>query len=255
MDSSRTDEKPIRWRGFAIAAAVAVNLVVVWFAVHGALSSEPAGTTTVIPSSPTDTASSPTTGSRPSDAATPEPGADLGVEAAVLVTATPDSEGFVDVIERVRPANPIRQLTLEPPPASSPNDDPPQVLALTLYADGKQVDVPATTSRDYLVLLPVPATSIVLHYRLSGVISRDPDAVEGRALVQLRPLTSSSMETATAVIAISGARVRNLVCPDLPVADRLCARQRADGWRTASMENKDATVIAQIDLPGASPQT
>ena len=76
---------------------------------------------------------------------------------------------------------------MEPPPALSPDDAPPQVLALTLYADGKQVDVPATTSRDYLVLLPAPATSVVLHYRLSGVISRDPDAPEGRALVQLRP--------------------------------------------------------------------
>ena len=202
MDSSRTDEKPIRWRPLAIAAAVAVNLVVVSFVVHGAVSSDPTGTTTVSPSSPTDAASSPTTGSRPSDTATLEPDAAPGVEAAVLVTATPDSEGFVDVIERVTPANPIRQLTLEPPPALSPNDDPPQVLALTLHADGKQVDVPATTSRDYLVLLPAPATSVVLHYRLSGVISRDPDAREGRALVQLRPLTSSTMETATAVIEV-----------------------------------------------------
>ena len=255
MDSSRTDEKPIRWRPLAIAAAVAVNLVVVSFVVHGAVASDPTGTTTVSPSSPTDAASSPTTGSRPSDSATLEPHAAPGVEAAVLVTATPDSEGFVDVIERVTPANPIRQLTLEPPPALSPNDDPPQVLALTLHADGKQVDVPATTSRDYLVLLPAPATSVVLHYRLSGVISRDPDAREGRALVQLRPLTSSTMETATAVIELAGVRVRNLVCPDLPVADRLCARRSGDGWRTASMENKDATVVAQIDLPGVSPQT
>lgn len=255
MDSSRTDKKPKRWRPLAIAVAVAVNLVVVSFVVRGALSSEPDGTATATPSSPTGAASSPTTGSRPSDTATLEPTDAPGVEAAVQVTATPDSEGFVAVIERVTPANPIRQLTLEPPPALSPNDAPPQVLALTLHADGKQVDVPATTSRDYLVLLPAPATSVVLHYRLSGVISRDPDAPDGRALVQLRPLTSSTMETATAVIELAGVRVRNLVCPDLPVADRLCARLRGDGWRTASMANKDATVVAQIDLPGVSPQT
>jgi hypothetical protein len=63
------------------------------------------------------------------------------------------------------------------------------------------------------------------------------------------------METATAVIEIDGARVRNLVCPDLPLADQLCGRRWGDGWRTAPMANKDASVVAQIDLPGVSPQT
>ncbi len=172
------------------------------------------------------------------------------------MTATPDSEGFVDVIERVRPANPIRQLTLEPPPAPSPNDDPPQVLALTLYADGKQVDVPATTSRDYLVLLPVPATSIVLHYRLSGVISRDPDARRG-------PGAGAAAPPDLLDDGDGHGRDRDLRGPGSATSSAPTCRWRTgsaraggrDGWRTASMENKDATVVAQIDLPGASPQT
>ena len=255
MDTqSRTDEPPTRWRGVAVAAAVAVNVVVFWLAVHGTLSVGSPDTKATATSSPSAVVTTPTTEARPSEDPTISPDAGPGAEAAVLVTATPDPSGILQVVERVRPPDPVSQLVLQHPPALSEGGDTPRVLGLTLYADGSPVAVPATPRRDYLVVLPSPASSIVLRYRLAGVVAVDPEAPEGRALVQLRPLTSSSMATSTAVVEITGVRVRNLVCPDRPVAERLCARQVGDVWRTAPLPNGEPRWWPRSTCPWRAPR-
>jgi hypothetical protein len=250
---SRTDELPTRWRAIVVTAALAVNVVVFWVAVHGTLSEGSPETAASAPSSRTRLAPAPTTEAGPSEDPTSSPDATPDAapdaEAAVLVTATPDPTGILEVEERVRPSDPVSQLVLQLPPTLPEGGETPQVLGLTLSADGKPVAVPATPRRDYLVVLPAPASDIVLRYRLAGVVEVDPQAPAGRALVQLRPLTSASMATSTAVVEIAGVRVRNLVCPDRPLAERLCARRVGDVWRTAPLPNGEATVLAQIDLP------
>lgn len=246
---SRTDEWPTRWRAVVVATAVAVNVVVFGVVVHGTLSEGSPDTSASAPSSRTRLAPTPTTGSGPSEDPSSSPDTAPDAEAAVMVTATPDPTGILEVEERVRPSDPVMQLVLQLPPTLPEGGETPRVLGLTLYADGKPVSVPATPRRDYLVVLPTPANEIVLRYRLAGVVEVDPEAPAGRALVQLRPLTSASMATSTAVVEITGVRVRNLVCPDRPLADRLCARRVGDAWRTAPLPNGEATVLAQIDLP------
>ncbi|MEO5854259.1 MAG: hypothetical protein ABIQ15_17265 [Nocardioides sp.] len=245
MDTeARTTGVPTHWRAVAVAAAVAVNLGVFWFAIDNTLSTPPSGSG---PSTePTSRASGP---SSPRATGKDEAPVPADIDVAVLLTATPDARGILDVVERVSPGAPFRQLLLRSPPALAEADVTPKVLGLTLVADGRPVQVPAAPTREWLVVLPQPADTVVLRYRLGGVIVRNSAAPEGRALLQVRPLTSAAMSSSTAAVEILGVTVHNLVCPDRPLADQLCGRPDGNRWRTATVPNGEATVVAQIDLP------
>ena len=43
--------------------------------------------------------------------------------------------------------------------------------------------------------------------------------------------------------------IRNLVCPDLAVAEQLCGRQQGSLWTTPSIPLGRSVVVAQVDLP------
>ena len=94
-----------------------------------------------------------------------------------------------------------------------------------LPADGERIELPA------------PATDITMRYRLEGGADRSQPAPVGRVLVLLPPVTRSdpALGDPAVVVEVIGGTVRNLVCPDLPVSDQLCGRQRGAVWSTTNL--------------------
>ena len=89
-----------------------------------------------------------------------------------------------------------------------------------------------------------------MRYRVEGSTDRSQPAPVGRALVLLprHPLRPRCRRPSV-VVEVIGGTVRNLVCPDLPVSDQLCGRQRGAVWSTTPLPLSRASVVAQMDLP------
>ncbi len=251
---SRLTAVPAPWRAAAIALTVLVNIAVLWVAVDSTRSTPPVDPSrSGVTVSPPGTEDAAPEASAPEDSpAEPAPEEDLPVDELpvdVLVTVTPTPSGMLDVIEEVRPTAANRRLVLRPPPSLGANARPALVLGLAVVVDGTRATVAPASQGRWRIPLPEGASDVVLSYRLSGVTERRRAAPDGRVLLQLRPLTMASEATPTAVIEIAGASVHNLVCPDRPLADQLCARPDGDRWRTAPVPMDESTVVAQIDLP------
>jgi hypothetical protein len=70
-------------------------------------------------------------------------------------------------------------------------------------------------------------------------------------LILLPPVTrpDPALGDPAVVVEVIGGTVRNLVCPDLPVSDQLCGRQRGTVWSTTTLPLSRSSVVAQMDLP------
>lgn len=205
--------------------------------------------TATVPSASAGSASSLLAGS----VATSGPGLS---EPGIHVVAQPDAVGDLEVMERVRLATPVRRLSVARPHPSGSGVSTaiPQVTGFQAEADGAVVtDAPASPlpeGGDWLEL-PAAATDIVMRYRLEGGVSRSQPAPVGRALLVLPPITAASLELGPlpVVVEVVGTQVRNLVCPDLPVAEQLCGRQQGQVWTTTALPLGRSVVVAQVDLP------
>jgi hypothetical protein len=208
------------------------------------------------PSMPPTTGTS--TGSAPastpaSAAATSGPGL---TEPGIHVVAQPAADGTLEVVERVRLERAVSALLLAPPRprgggAAGAN---PTITGFQAQAGGLVVtDAPASPlpADGERIELPVPATDITMRYRLEGSTDRSQPAPVGRVLVLLPPVTRSdpALGDPPVVVEVVGGTVRNLVCPDLPVSDQLCGRQRGAVWSTTTLPLSRASVVAQMDLP------
>jgi hypothetical protein len=220
-------------RGTAMVLALLVNIAAIWLVIHRSDS-----------------------GPEKADPVKPEPVlANTAAQAAetseISLVVTPRASGTVSVVERVRAGDRLRLLTLRPPPSGPDDNLRPQILGLRIEVRGKPLrkQPPTALTGSWLAALPSPARDIVLRYDLAGVTRRSRPAPDPRALLTLRPLTSTDLGDSTTVVEIAGVVVHNLVCPDLPVADQLCGRQEGDRWRTAGVPTDQSTVVAQIDLP------
>lgn len=197
----------------------------------------------------------------PTSSAPPDvyvPGGLIGpglTEPGVLVRAEPDAQGDVEVTERVRLIVPVTELTIAPPAAPATGAGAglaPRLASLQVTADDLVVTVPkgGVISSPLRLELPLAASTLSLRYRLLGAVERSAPAPPGRALVLMPPVSAGSLPgTLPVVVEVSGARVRNLYCPRLPVAEQLCGRAGADRWHTPVLTPKTATVLAQVDLP------
>ncbi|GAC1383153.1 MAG: hypothetical protein NVSMB4_11140 [Acidimicrobiales bacterium] len=177
-------------------------------------------------------------------------------EPGVHVVAQPDAVGDLEVMERVRLAKPVRRLAIARlhTAGSGVSATIPRVTGFQAEADGAVVTdslaSPLPEGGEWLAL-PAAATDIVMRYRLEGGVSRSQPAPVGRALIVLPPITAMSFELGPlpVVVEVVGAQVRNLVCPDLPVAEQLCGRQQGQVWTTTALPLGRSVVVAQVDLP------
>ncbi len=170
----------------------------------------------------------------------------------ILVNVTPLASGDVTVTEVVTNEPPLASLELRPPVTSPPDGDTvPPVLDLTV--DAGEVRVPVANESDTVpptVALPARSKEIIVSYTLEGAAAQRATAPEGRALVQVRPLSYDvGADEANVVIRINGVAVRNVVCPDLPLEEQLCGRESGGRWQTIELPADMSTMVAQVDLP------
>lgn len=194
---------------------------------------------------PTPSVSSPTPRSTP----TTRP-----VAAELLLEARAKSDGTFDVTETVTFRRPQNWLLLTPPKladgASALVSARPRAVQFRLSSDGN----PLPTATDEVakatdVYLDNPVSKVELRYKLVGATSRSTPSVSGRSLALLAPLALSTDETLPTSLKVSGATVRNLVCPQLPVERRLCAVTDGAGLELTGVSAGEAIFIVQLDLP------
>ncbi len=168
------------------------------------------------------------------------------------------ADGGLEVVEQVRLPATATTLAIALPRASGSGVSAvvPTITGFQAQAGGQVVTdtlaAPLPDGGDRLDL-PAPSTDITMRYRLEGGAKRSQPAPVGRALVLLPPVTAAevSLSGLPVVVEVMGGSIRNLVCPDLAVAEQLCGRQQGSLWTTPSIPLGRSVVIAQIDLPAA----
>ena len=250
-----------RTLGILVAAVLAVFAVLVSGRSPSPEAPHPSSTLGVTPSATaTSTSSAPASTPAPTPAPTPaDAAATTGpglTEPGIHVVAAPGVDGTLEVVERVKLGTPVSALLLAPPRprgggAAGAN---PTITGFQAQAGGLVVtDTPASPlpTEGERIELPGPATDITMRYRLEGGSDRSQPAPVGRVLVLLPPITRSdpAVGDPSVVVEVIGGTVRNLVCPDLPVSDQLCGRQRGAVWSTTTLPLSRASVVAQLDLP------
>lgn len=200
------------------------------------------------------TATGPATAVSASDTSSPAPApiTDPGVP-RVRVDIAPQASGDVRVTEVVSSPTPLARLDIRLPPPSFSRafSVTTRVIDLEVAVGDRRIPAsfPAARGRT-TIKLPVPSTEVRLTYVLLGATKQRRAAPEGRAQVQVRPLTyrlgaGDGLVTTT----VDDVVVHNLVCPDLPVDEQLCGRESATGWETTPLPVRSSTVLAQVDLP------
>jgi hypothetical protein len=207
--------------------------------------------TTTSPAQPSTRTATRTPKSSPDPDLPPGPG---GREPGIRLTATPTAHGAFDVVETVRLAEPVTQLTLAPPDLTSANPDlrgkRPVAEALQVRAGGRAIKVANTTLRRATVLhVAEPAAAFELRYRLRGVTVINKPSSAGRALGAVEPLVTGVPAELPVAITVRGHSVRNLTCPRLPMAEWACAAGSQPNLRVnRNLPRVDALVAAQLDL-------
>ena len=242
-----------RTLGIVVAAVLAVLAVVAGGRTPSPPPPDPSSTQAVTPSATGTSTSSAPTPTAPAAVATSGPGL---TEPGIHVVAQPAADGSLEVMERVRLATPVSTLLIAPPrPRGTGSAGAnPAVTDFQAQAGGLVVTDAPTSPLPVdgeRIELPAPATDITMRYRLEGGADRSQPAPVGRVLLLLPPVTRSdpALGDPAVVVEVVGGTVRNLVCPDLPVTDQLCGRQRGAIWSTTSLPLSRSSVVAQMDLP------
>lgn len=260
------DDRPPRRLGLrrVVAVALAAPLIFVGaFLAGGWITTQvqdqpPSAALPTIPSSATSSRTETVAPSSPSGSAAFVPGADVGpglTTAGVLVRATPTADGSLEVVERVRFAEPVDKLSVGPPQTlgvaarSLPRSI--EIADLQVQADDAVVNIGAgafTTPRT--LRLPGETSTVVMRYRLVGATVRSIPSTPGRALMVLPPITGpATLGAMPFVIEVSGADVTNVLCPGLPVNAQLCGRTWSQGWYSTPQQAGRTAVLAQLTLP------
>jgi hypothetical protein len=168
----------------------------------------------------------------------------------IFLSVAINDQGKLQAVERARTGTPVTELSLIPPPPPPGSRELPKLQRVRLFADGEQVSLPTTTVEVTTVVpLTDPATRFELRYQVVGAAARSKPTARGRATLSLRPALVPTLKGSSAVIAVQGAKVHNLVCVDRPREKQLCGVDRGEGWRTRPVPSASATVIALVDLP------
>jgi hypothetical protein len=186
------------------------------------------------------------------------PGDQVGpglTEPGAMVRAAPAADGSFEVVERVRFAIPVTELSVGPPltkgvvARSLPSDV--AIVDLQVKADTAVLDIgERVLARARTVELPGPTSTVMMRYRLTGATVRSIPSTPGRALSVLPPITSpASLGSMPFVIEVSGDRVTNVLCPALPAAAQLCGRTWTQGWYLGPQPAGRTAVLAQLNLP------
>lgn len=223
--------------GLALASAVAVR-VLVRDTTPGATALPSRASTPDGPAAATDTGRN--------DPGRTDPG--------IHVQVAPRADGTLDVVEQIRFLGASTGLEVALPevkgvvPGALPTGT--RITDLEVLSDGHRLPQQAASlSTGGRVLLPNAPLVVELRYRLEGAATVSTPSTPGRALVLLPPIAADdSLKRLPIVVEVSGAGVRNLICPGLDADDQLCGRKTGSGWRTTFLPPHATAVLAQLDL-------
>jgi hypothetical protein len=184
----------------------------------------------------------------------PGPG---GREPGIRLTATPTAQGRFDVVETVRLAAPVTQLTLAPPDLTAPAVSPslhrmhPAAEGLVLTAGDSRVKLANDVVRRATEIpIAEPTDRFQLRYQLRGVTAISAPSSAGRRLAGVGPLLTGVPDELPVAITIRGHSIRNLSCPCLAQDDQACAAGRQPKLRVnRNLARRDALVEVQFDIP------
>jgi hypothetical protein len=183
----------------------------------------------------------------------PTPGALTGPGIRVQARARPD--GTFDVTETLVLREPQGWLVLSPPaPSGSAETVRPRAEQVRLRAEVRLLTVDTETiDRTRDVYLSDDVDRVELRYRLSGVTVRAQPSTTGRALSLIAPLTAGTDETLRTTIAVTGATVRVVLCPELPANRRFCSPESKPPGNVTGVVSGvaagEALAQYQLDLP------
>lgn len=242
-----------------LAGGTAATLYAVWLSTDPrvAVPNEPSTTVsaarpaapTELTTSPSSSSASPPSSSGPASASVSGPGIS---EPGVFVVARPDAAGVLEVVERVRLPSRLSEVALTLPQSFGiASLAHPTAVDLQAAADGNVVAVPdsGTVRQRVNLVLPQPADTLELRYRLVDAVQRSRPAPPGRALIIVAPLKVEVLTTQPVMVSVTGAHVTNLTCPLLPQRQQVCGRQDERGWFAPALAGDAAVVIVQVDLP------
>lgn len=207
------------------------------------------------PSTPSSPSALPTTGDPP--APTPPPVSGPGVsEPGITVSATPQPDGSLEVLETAIYRAPVEAVMLLPvdvrdggPPFAALV---PTVSRLRVTADGRPVGVLLSVTEPTTVPLPTGARRVVLRYHLDGVTVRSTPSTTGRASILIAPLSAPTDVALPSQIRVGGRAVLNLTCPRRSGDARECAPATGDLGVAPILAAGGDVVVAQVDLPTPS---
>lgn len=175
-------------------------------------------------------------------------------EPGVLLMAWPASDGSFDVVEWVRLARPVSELTLRPAPIDQAGSQFAPSSATATQVQASAGDLPITipgAEVDARMDLPVaPTDHFELRYRLTDVSVRSAPSTTGRALAAIGSLTGGLEDELPTQFIVTGESVLGLYCPLLPFPEQACGRHLPTGpGAERELPSRLALTTVQFDLP------
>jgi hypothetical protein len=253
----------------AVAALSLLAMAAVFYA-NGPAQKQTRQPTPTVPSAavpsataPLATVSSPTGSASLDSARTPEPGRSASgpgiTSTGIHVVAAARADGTFDVAETAVFGRTRNRLRLAPPRSADGgaifSTARPKAEMVQVTINGQPLSLKTGRVEELLdLVLPAPASKVELRYHLTGATVRSIPSVAGRGLAMLAPLTAPTDETLPTTLSIGGGpMVRNITCPRLPPARRLCGAGGGSRMQPpAGLVAGDAVFVVQLDLPKPS---
>lgn len=177
-------------------------------------------------------------------------------EPGLLVVVTPLADGLLDVTEMSRFGVATTGIDIATPDVAQAGGTfagaRAEVSGLTVTADGRPVPLPEAArdgSVPTSIELDTGATTIELRYRLDGAVELSEPSSAGRALAALTPATAGVSNDFPVAFTATGPGIRNLICPNRPLAEQSCATGTLPTLSAApDLAWRDALVLLQLDV-------
>jgi hypothetical protein len=174
----------------------------------------------------------------------------------VLVNARLDSSGSLSVTESIRftndPGEHMLTISVRPSDAAGLSDDfSPRLQSIRAAVPGQTRLTIIDLESSKIAFFPSNTRSLVLHYRLDGVMQHSLPSDSGRALIFLTGVVITPTTELSRTITVANAN--NMGCASPGETMRACGVETGGAWTvTLPPEQSDDSVYAQIDLDSTS---
>jgi hypothetical protein len=183
------------------------------------------------------------------------PTSPTGPGGRVLVNARLDSSGSLSVTENIRfttdPGEHMLTITVKPSDAAGLSDDfSPRVQWIRAAVPGESSLTVIDLENSKIAFFPSNTRSLVLHYRLEGVMQHSLPSDSGRALIFLSGVDVAPATALSRTITVADAN--NMGCASPGETMRACGVETSGAWTVTLPPESEDSVYAQVDLDSTS---